>query len=313
MASSPPTAAVLNERLIARLRMRHLRLLSALAYSETLAEAALDVGVTQPAASQMLGEMERLLDTRLFERHRRGLRPTLAGMFLARQARQMLGSVRHTAEVLAAMREGQVHPLRIGAIPAAMAAVLQPLLPLLRSRLSGLELHIEEGVPDHVKAELRNGNFQVGLYRQPADALGPAWVVEDLVADEIVIVGAAHHTLAQRKSVAMSALATIPWLLPQGQHASADAFTRACHQAGFTPRRSPLQCMSLDLLATLTADGCTLAAAPRSLVAALLRRAEVTQITLREPIELPPLSAVYRAEESHPALQSLLAVLRTVR
>lgn len=292
--------------------MRHLRLLSALEHNETLAAAANEMGVTQPAASQMLGEMERLLDTRLFERHRRGLRATQAGLFLARQARQMLGNVRHTAEVLVAMREGKPRPLHIGAIPAAMAAVLQPLLPVLRRQFADLGVHIEEGSPEHVKAGLQNGHFELGLYRRPVEAPGHHWTVTELVPDEIAVVGAVGHRFARRKAVPLAMLADVPWSLPLGQHASADAFTRACHQAGFAPQHSPLQCMSIELLSALTADGRTLAAVPLSLVRGLLQRAELARITLRDPVALPPLVAVYRTNEAHPALPTLLAALHTV-
>jgi molybdenum-dependent DNA-binding transcriptional regulator ModE len=69
-------ALVLGERMMARLRLRHLRLLASLERSTTLREAAQEVGITQPAASQVLRELEEMLEVQLFERHARGLRAT---------------------------------------------------------------------------------------------------------------------------------------------------------------------------------------------------------------------------------------------
>ena len=95
-------ADVLKERMTARLRLRHLRLLAALSRCSTLAEAAQEVGVTQPAASQALREIENLLEMPLFERHARGLRATEAGRLMAEQSDHVLSSVHYAAQALAA-------------------------------------------------------------------------------------------------------------------------------------------------------------------------------------------------------------------
>ena len=64
---TPQTAQLLN-----RLRMRQVALLLAIGEHGTLRAAAAQLGMTQPAATKMLADIEEILGTRLFERLARG-------------------------------------------------------------------------------------------------------------------------------------------------------------------------------------------------------------------------------------------------
>ncbi|MCJ0766148.1 LysR family transcriptional regulator [Variovorax terrae] len=310
MAGTLPSAPVLMERMVARLRLRHLRLLAALERCATLGEAAREVGVTQPAASQMLRELESTLEVQLFERHSRGLRATDAGHLLAQQSRQVLGSMRYGADALAALASQQQRPLQIAAIPSAVVGLVRPRLAQLRSRLRGLKVLVDEDLPESVMVKLMGGQAQLALVRRPDRSTSPGLVFEELLADDLVVVATPRHPMARRKSVDLADLATAEWSMPQGQISTAAAFARACETAGFTPRRADVQCMSPDLLPSLTSDGRTLAAMPRSVAGALLERGEVVELRLRERIELPPIGALFHAHESAVDVATVLAVLR---
>ena len=306
-----PTAKVLNERLIGRLRLRHLRLLAAMERSETLAQAADEMGITQPAASQMLGELERLVEMQLFDRHRRGMRATPAGVLLAQQSRQMLAGLRYAAEALSSLAEGRPRPVHIGAIPAAMAGVLRPVLPDLRRRMAAAEVYITEEPPDDITTRLQSGSLQVGLLRQSQVPAQPHWRFVSLLEDAMAVVCAPGHRLARRRRVSLAELADCTWSMPQGQHASAAAFMRACDAAGFTPRRGGWQCMSLDLLPALIEDGQLLAAVPRSLIGGLLERRVVKEIPLSEPIRLPSVGALIHVDQVDTEVHAFVRLIQT--
>ena len=50
-------------------------------------------GMTQPAASKMLGELEDSLGVKFFERHARGVEPTWYGEILVRHARTAMSEM----------------------------------------------------------------------------------------------------------------------------------------------------------------------------------------------------------------------------
>ena len=66
-------------RLMAKARLRHLQLLVAVADQGNLKHAAEEVGLSQPAATQAIAELEQLLELRLFERHSKGMRLAAGG------------------------------------------------------------------------------------------------------------------------------------------------------------------------------------------------------------------------------------------
>lgn len=310
MSGKPLSPEVLHERLVARLRVRHLRLMAALAHCSTLADAAREVGLTQPAASQMLLDLEDLLGLPLFERHRRGMRPTDAGRFLSQQAGQLVATVRHTADGLAALAQGRQRPLRIGAIGAAMVALLQPRIALLRDRLSEVEVQVQEGTPDAVEAGLRGGSLDIGLLRMaPAPPRAP-WTWMALLEDDIAVVASPRHPMTRRRSVALAELAGLPWSLPQAHHCTHDTFVAACEAEGFTPQRSPWQCASLELLPAFVEDRHTVAAVPRALVGIALAQGSVREVRMQTRVPLPPLGAIWNSEDPHPSVSRLLELLR---
>jgi len=70
----PTSPATLYARLLARARLRHLHLLVSVADHGSLKRAAEHVGMSQPAATQAIGELKRLLGAPLLERRARGMR-----------------------------------------------------------------------------------------------------------------------------------------------------------------------------------------------------------------------------------------------
>ena len=78
----------------ASFKPRHLRLLVALDDLRNLGQVAASINVSQPAVSKALGELERGLGLKLFERTARGVIPTAYGQCLIRHARVMLTGAR---------------------------------------------------------------------------------------------------------------------------------------------------------------------------------------------------------------------------
>ena len=76
---SVTSASVLLNRLQARARLRHLQVLVKVAELRNLRRSAEALGLSQPAVTQLLADLERLVELPLFERHARGVRLTDAG------------------------------------------------------------------------------------------------------------------------------------------------------------------------------------------------------------------------------------------
>jgi hypothetical protein len=77
-----------RRRLLNRLRMRQVALLLGLAEGRTLSAAAAEIGVSQPAATKLLRELESALGGVLFDRAGRQLRVNAAGRLVIAPARR---------------------------------------------------------------------------------------------------------------------------------------------------------------------------------------------------------------------------------
>src|SRR5437867_601280 len=69
-----------------RLRFRDLQVLCAVADWGSMAKAAAQLGITQPAVSEIIADLERLFTVRLFDRSTRGVEPTIYGRALLKRA-----------------------------------------------------------------------------------------------------------------------------------------------------------------------------------------------------------------------------------
>ena len=94
--------------------------------------AAHHLGVSQPAVSAQVRELERKLGTRLLERVGRSVGPTPAGVALAGHARALLESGCQAAEAVSSLAKGVSGTVRLGTGATACLHLLPPLLLRIR-------------------------------------------------------------------------------------------------------------------------------------------------------------------------------------
>lgn len=308
MTGSPvPPPAVLHERLLARLRLRHLRLVDALAVHANLRRAADAVHISQPAATQLLRELEDLLGQSLFERHARGMRITEAGRLLARDARIAIDALRGTTEALGLLGVQDARPLRVGAIAAAMASVLRPALPGLRAQHPRLRLAIDEGSIEQLTAGLHGGALDLVLLRRPPE-LVPGYQFQRLRDDRMVVIAGRAHPAAGRKRLRLRDLADALWVLPPPHYAVRQALDAAWAQEPTQPRGHVIQVLSAQLLPVVLAEPGVVAPVPQT-VMDRVDRADVVELALDLHAPIEPLGMLYRKADATGALAQLIDFL----
>ena len=136
------------------------------------------------------------------------------------------------------MRElvhGELPPLRIGAVPSALAGFVPRAVNVLRRQRADVVIAVEEGTVDELPGRLWTGELHVAVTFQ--DAAAPRRELdglrrEDIVSEPFVVALAPDHPLARRATVRLADLADERWTA-----ASADGLiVRACRAAGFEPR-----------------------------------------------------------------------------
>ena len=124
------------------LHMQQLAYLQAVERWGSLTEAARRLGVSQPALSQSVAQLERRLGTQLLERTGRRRRLTEAGTEVARFASEVLGRAAELREWLQELEAGGGGVLRVGMIDAASLYVLPETVRAFRLASPGVEVRL---------------------------------------------------------------------------------------------------------------------------------------------------------------------------
>ncbi len=217
----------------AQLKPRHLQLLVALDDLRNLGKVALSLHVSQPAVSLALGELERGLGVRLFERTARGVHPTVYGECMIRQARSMLSGLAQTRDELRALMSGASGRCSVGALPAMTPALVPRALALLKQQSPTTTVALHEGPMDVLLPALRRGGLDFIVGRLRSEALVDDGLAEKALFDgSSALVVRAGHPLASRRRVDWPTLAEFPWILPPVGSLPREPLEIAFHEHG---------------------------------------------------------------------------------
>lgn len=202
-----------GDAVLARLRLRQLRLLVALDDHRNLRRAAEKLRMAQPAATRLLAEVEALFGTPLFHRHSRGMEPNAYGEIMLRHARMVLFNVERAHQEINELRAGSGGWLAIGAIMGAIPAVLARTIRRLRDASPQLRIRIHHaGTSDALLPALRDGLIDVAIAR-PTDRDHAGIRFEPLFMETVCVIAAIDHPLARRRKPGLRDLAPWPWIL----------------------------------------------------------------------------------------------------
>ena len=93
---------------VRKIKLQQLRTVMAVARSRSLISAADDLGLSQPAVTKILHELESELGAQLFVRTSRGTHPTPLGMKFAERAQAVFAQLEQSAQEIYDIREGLI-------------------------------------------------------------------------------------------------------------------------------------------------------------------------------------------------------------
>jgi len=207
MASSDPVAS-------GRLRLRQLLLLTALGETGNLRQAAARIGIAQPAATRMLGELEATLGTKLFERSSRGMLVNTYGDTMIRHARRALNELSRAHDEIGALASGQAGRLRLGSVASVSPILLPRAAARLRRDHPGVHLSFLEGGHEMLVEALQRGEIDVLLARS-IPPIGPLPIrYEVMIRERHVLVAGLRHPLARHAKLSLAQVVDEAWILP---------------------------------------------------------------------------------------------------
>ena len=196
------------------MELRQLRYFVAAAEALHMSRAAARLGLSQPALSQQIRDLEVGLGLSLFERLPRGLKLTEAGQDLLEQSRRILADVEHMTERLRHAAQGQIGRLRIAINEiAGQQRLVAQAFQAFRTAYPNVAIELSQLSTFEQLEALREGRIDAGFHhdqQQDLDLLDCVTLRED----GFVLALERTHPLAARPRLAIADLADEPlvWL-----------------------------------------------------------------------------------------------------
>ncbi|MFS8110663.1 LysR family transcriptional regulator [Rhizobium jaguaris] len=148
--------------------------------------AADKAGLTQPAISQQIKQLELGLGIRLIERVGRRAQPSAAGAELVVHARRILAECEVARESMTPYREGSLGRVRIGSGGTASIHLLPRAIASAKKRMPGLEITVRIGNTNEILRDLETNALDLAVVTLPAT--GRSLEIEPFYEDELLAV-----------------------------------------------------------------------------------------------------------------------------
>lgn len=192
---------------------RRLAVFASLAERRNMPAVAREFGITQPAVSTALRDLEAGLGVALLERTPRGPVPTKAGEIVALYFKRVLAELRHILPDISASEgtlQGSVH---VGALPLGRTRVLPIAVASLLARHPELHVATVESPYEALATGLRSGDIDFILGALRTGAAVKDLQQETLFEDRLSIIARAGHPLTRCDHIDFDMLRRARWVL----------------------------------------------------------------------------------------------------
>jgi DNA-binding transcriptional LysR family regulator len=270
-----------------RLRLRDLHLFFAVVQRGSMAKAATHLGISQPAVSEVIADLEHTLGVRLFDRSSQGVEPTIYGRALLKRGEAAFDELKQgirDIEFLADPSKGEV---RIGCAESIAASILPTIIEQVARLHPGLVSNVTQvGNSTTAYPELHERKLDVVIGRITPHApakLDDDLQVEILFHDKLVLATGKSSRWARRRKIDLREIINDTWILTPPGTFNNVLVGEAFRARGLEMPKISVMTYSVHLRTHLLAGGHFITAIPLSTL-----RLNADRFELRElPIDLP--------------------------
>ncbi len=179
--------------------MQTLRLFCDVAGHRSFSQAARKHGITQSAASQRVGQLEKRLGVTLLDRSVRPLSLTAAGQLFVREVREILDRYDRLEHRLAALESELNGEVSVIAIYSAGIDLLNEARAGFEARYPQVHVNVAYAHHERIYQSVRSGRADLGILSFPAQSRD--LMVVPLRDEEMVVVTRGGHALARQYGV----------------------------------------------------------------------------------------------------------------
>lgn len=172
------------------------------------------LGVSQPALSFSIRQLEADLGIGLFARTPNGMTPTTAGSVTCQFAKRILNELRKMTEDIASLGGEPSGLVCIGGLAYSRSRLLPEAITQTLERHPRIIVRTVEGPLDSLLVAVKTGEIDAIICAAPDPSRLDGITVEPLVDDRLGLFVNAGHPLAKRKRLTARTLVEFPFILP---------------------------------------------------------------------------------------------------
>ncbi len=297
--------------MLGRLRLRHLHLIEALSRSGNLHRAASELGITQPAATKALQDIEQVLRVELFTRSSRGMAPTAIGSVVAEAATRVMSETQRLASEIANLAAGGYGQIALGTISAATPDLVPRALALLKARYPRLTVNLLTGTSDQLLQLLEQRNLDLVLGRLTRTRHHALFQIQPIGAEDLRAFGARETIEALGQNPSIETMVRLPWVLQPRTSPLRGMLDRLFARAGYARLDNVIETASIFSTLQLVRTAGMIACLPLPIIAAGLAAGDFVTLPLAIPNLMEDYGLILRRDE--PLSQSSLRMIAALQ
>jgi DNA-binding transcriptional LysR family regulator len=301
-----------DARIRRRLKLRDLDTLVTVAQCGSMAKAATQLSVSQPAISKAIADMENTLGVRLLDRTAQGVEPTPYGQVLLKWAAAVFDDVRQGVNEIEFLADPTAGELRIGAAEPMLGGFLAAVLVQINRRHPRITFEVTQPVSlAQQRRDLRERRVDLVMGRVNREQTDEDIATEILFDEPWAVVAGPQNPLARKRKLALADLLDELWTLPPADTVVGAYLTEAFRAVGLERPRSVVTCGSIQMHHALMAGGPFLAIFPRSLLRFSADRMALKVLPVALPGRPPPVGITTLKQRTlSPVTQFFIACAR---
>jgi LysR family transcriptional regulator, hydrogen peroxide-inducible genes activator len=269
--------------------LRQLRYFDALADHGRFGRAAAACGISQPALSMQIKELEEVLGAPLVERGARQVQLTKFGEQAILRVRDILRSVDEMGDIARASRNILAGRLRIGMIPTIAPYFLPTAIANIGRRHPKLDIHVREALTSILIQELVEGRLDAALVALPISE--PSLAEVALFKEQLLLVRPSEEEGTPVPN--SKRLRSMRLLLLEEGHCFRDQALSFCKMQSSLPREA-LDASSLSTLVQMVSAGMGVTLIPEMAATVETRSASVSVARFKKPQPSRTIGMIWR-------------------
>src|SRR5262245_16248941 len=189
-----------------RLKLRDLHVFSTVAHCGSMAKAARQLGVSQPAISEIIAGLEHALGVRLLDRHSWGIEPNVYGEAVLKRSTTVFDELKQSIRDVEFLADPTTGEIRIGCVESLSVTILPQIAFRFSQRYPRVVLNVDDlAAPAIDLPGLRDRKYDCILVRLvnplPGYPLGDDLHAELLFDDKLVLAAGANSRWTRRRKI----------------------------------------------------------------------------------------------------------------